>query len=497
MYSELTSPLALLTPEEMAAADRLTIEAGPSGYDLMKAAGEQITELVAELYAFAHRITIVCGPGNNGGDGFVAAKLLKEAGRDVSLGLLVDPETLTGDARLAYADWDGQTQPAQSLCFDDTQLIIDALFGAGLSRSLDEETTRLVERMNASRADILAIDLPSGVDGRTGQALGCTVKADSTITFFRKKPGHLLLPGRPLCGEVFVADIGIRDDVLETLYIRLFENQPDLWDETFPRPKVSDHKYSRGHAVIVSGPELATGASRLTAQAALRAGAGLVTIAGDEPALLVHAAHVTAIMLRPAETPAALDKVLEDERISALALGPALGLDELSRDYLKVALASGRPLVLDADALSLLAADGQKLLKLLSEQPGRVVLTPHEGEFRRLFPDLADIPSRVERVRDAAVRSGAVIVLKGPDTVIASPDGYAAINTNAPQWLATAGSGDTLTGIITGLVAQGMAPFEAACAGVWMHGEAGNIVGPGLIADDLQYSLKQVIADLL
>jgi hydroxyethylthiazole kinase-like uncharacterized protein yjeF len=280
--------------------------------------------------------------------------------------------------------------------------------------------------------------------------------------------------------------------VLAKQNVQLFENAPELWEDVFPRPGVNDHKYSRGHAYVISGPELATGASRLTALAALRAGAGLVSIAGDEAALLVHAAHLTAIMLKAASTPGALSKCLEDERITAIALGPALGQDELARDYLKVAMSSGRPLVLDADALNIMA-EYESLQKRLPDLPYKAILTPHDGEFARLFPDLKETESRVERARLAAARIGAILVLKGADTVIASPDGFAAINTNAPPWLATAGSGDTLTGIITGLVAQGMTPFDAACAGVWLHGEAGNACGPGLIADDLQYGLKAVM----
>lgn len=492
MYNPHSSPLALLTPDEMGTADRLTIEAGTPGYQLMQQAGERIVELIDDAFSYARNIYVVCGPGNNGGDGFVAAQRLKENGKSVSLCLLGDAGNLSGDAALAHADWSGETLSPDLISLEGSDLIIDALFGAGLSRPVKGEASLLIDRMNENPAEIIAVDLPSGIDGRSGQVQGNAVEADASVTFFRKKPGHLLLPGRIHCGQVYVGNIGIEEDVLDKQAINLFENAPRLWEDFFPRPGVTAHKYSRGHAYVISGPELATGASRLTAQAALRAGAGLVSIAGDEPALLVHAAHVTAIMLKTADTPGALAKILEDERITAIALGPALGKDELSRDYLKVAMSSGRPLVLDADALSIIA-EHESILKRLSDLPTTAVLTPHEGEFQRLFPDLTDVKSRVERVRAAAVRCGAVLVLKGPDSVIASPDGFAAINANAPPWLATAGSGDTLTGIITGLIAQGMAPFEAACAGVWLHGEAGNVCGPALIADDLQYGLKAVL----
>jgi hydroxyethylthiazole kinase-like uncharacterized protein yjeF len=483
--------LELLTAAEMAEADRLTIAGGVPGMTLMEAAGRAVADAAAAL-APAGPVLVVAGPGNNGGDGFVAARRLAAAGREVTVALLGDPTRLRGDAAIARDRWGGPTVAAAAP-LPPAALVIDALFGAGLDRAVEGRAAALVAAMNGT-VPVLAVDVPSGLDADSGQPRGTAVRATATVTFFRKKPGHLLLPGRALCGELHLAQIGIADAVLATIRPSAFENAPALWRTALRRPRLEDHKYRRGQALVVSGPMTRTGAARLAAGAALRAGAGLVTLASPGDALAVNAAHLTAVMLRRVDDAAALAGALADPRFTAAALGPGLGTGEAERALVLAALASPAAVVLDADALTAFAEAPDRLFAAL-RRPAAAALTPHEGEFARLFPDLGGA-ERPERARAAAARAGAVVVLKGADTAIAAPDGRIAINANAPPWLATAGSGDVLTGIVAGLLAQGMPGFEAAAAGVWLHGAAGAEAGPGLIAEDLGPALRPVLGRL-
>ncbi len=486
----------LLTAAEMGRADRLAAAAGVPGMTLMEAAGRAVAGAAAAL-APAGPVLVLAGPGNNGGDGFVAARLLAAGGRDVRLALLGAPERLRGDAAIARDRWPGAVEDATALAggLPEAAVVVDALFGAGLARALDGAAAALVAAMNAGSAPVLAVDVPSGLPADDGAPLGPCVAAAATATFFRMKPGHLLYPGRALCGVVTVADIGIPGRVLDEIAPRTHQNLPSLWAAALPRPGWDAHKYRRGHAVVVSGPMTRTGAARLAAGAALRAGAGLVTLASPPGALAVNAAQLTAVMLRRVADAEGLAALLGDRRLNAVALGPGLGTGPAERRMALAALASPAAVLLDADALTLFAAAPELLFAAAAARAAPVVLTPHDGEFARLFPDLAG--SRLARARAAAARSGAIVVLKGADSVIAAPDGRAAINANAPPWLATAGSGDVLAGIVTGLLAQGLPGFEAACAGVWLHGEAGAAVGPGLIAEDLAPALRPALARLL
>jgi len=509
----------LLTTLEMARADQGAIAGGVPGLVLMENAGRAVAEAAAELAGRpGAAVAVVCGPGNNGGDGFVAARLLRERGFEVRLGLLGSPGDLRGDAAEMARRWGGTIEPLAAAVIAGADLIVDALFGAGLKRPFEGVAADVVAAINVSGKPVVAVDVPSGLDGTTGTAGGPVVQATRTVTFFRLKPAHLLLPGRALCGELRLADIGIPDAVLGSIGPRTFANRPALWQVAYPRPRLEGHKYSRGHAVVVSGPAEQTGAARLGARGCLRIGAGLVTVVGPATAAAVNATQLTAIMVKAVGADAALAEFLADKRHNAVLIGPGAGVGAATAATVLTVLASAAAAVLDADALTSFAPgeDGKPvraagfgfvvrgaepgpapdgLFTAIKGRPAPVVLTPHEGEFKRLFGDLPG--SKLDRARKAAELSGAVVVLKGADTVIAAPDGRAAINDNAPPWLATAGAGDVLAGFVTGLLAQHTPAFEAACAAVWMHGACAAEFGPGLIAEDLPDTLPRVLGRLI
>ena len=484
--------MEVLTTAEMERADRLAIAGGTPGFALMLSAGQAVAEAAIDLVEEGP-IVVVAGRGNNGGDGFVAAAELAARGREVSVILLCERDSLQGDAASAARGWKYPVLPFNPQAIGKPALIIDALFGAGLDRPVKGDPYEMIEAVNANGAPVLSVDLPSGINGTTGAAMGIAINATETVTFFRRKPAHLLLPGRVHCGRVRVADIGIDASVLEEIRPQTFENTPQFWRDSFPVPKTDGHKYSRGHAVVVSGDMVATGAARLTARGALRAGAGLVTLASPRDALAVNAAALTAVMVRAVDTVIEFAQLLSDKRLNACLIGPGAGVGERTHDLVLTALSAKPHLVLDADAPDRLF----EAIKASSDF--EVVLTPHEGEFPRLFSDISNkhpFRSKLERVRAAAERAGAVVLLKGPDTVVASPDGRATISANAPPWLATAGAGDVLAGMIAGLQAQAVPAFEAASIAVWMHGEAAREAGPGLIAEDLPEVLPAVFRRL-
>jgi hydroxyethylthiazole kinase-like uncharacterized protein yjeF len=476
--------------------DRRTIESGIPGITLMARAGEAVALVARKMLPDHGRIAVLAGPGNNGGDAFVAARALADAGYGVEVSLLGLRQRLTGDAALAAGAWPGPAGVVGPASIGDVDLIIDGLFGAGLDRPIEGPAANAINAANQSGKPILAIDLPSGIDGRTGLVLGTAIHATETVTFFRRKPGHLLLPGRNYAGKVTLADIGIEAHALDAIVPTAFHNLPGLWTPVLPQPHAEGHKYSRGHTVVVSGPMTKTGAARLAARGALRIGSGLVSVASPPDALPIHAAHLTAIMIVPMNGSDGLSAVLADRRRNAVVMGPALGPPEWSSMLVTAALQSGAAAVLDADALTAFADAPQRLFDAIAARTAATVLTPHEGEFARLFPDLAGNPSKLDRVRMAAARARAIVVLKGPDTVVAAPDGRAAIADNAPPDLATAGSGDVLAGMVCGLLAQAMPAFEAAAAAVWLHGAAAAAKGPGLISEDLPDQLPQVWAGI-
>jgi len=487
--------MELLTTTEMSRADALAVAAGVPSFALMTSAGRAVAEASESLVPDGE-IVVVAGQGNNGGDGFVAACELARLGRSVRVVLLGRREALKGDAAKAAAGWSGGIAVGDPDAIGHPALIVDALFGAGLDRPVEGQPKAAIEAMNASGAPIVAVDLPSGVNGTTGEVMGIAVRATETVTFFRRKPAHLLLPGRQLCGRVRVVDIGIPAEVLDQIAPAAFENAPQFWRESFPVPRIDGHKYSRGHAVVISGGPAATGAARLAARAALRAGAGLSTLATPRDALAINATAVTAVMVRAIDTPAELAAMLSDARLNACVIGPGNGVGQRTRDLVLAALEGDRAVVLDADALTSFEDDPEMLFQAIKVgKERRIVMTPHLGEFTRIFKgkiDHSKSNSKLELVRLAASISGAVVVLKGADTTVASPDGTATIAANAPPWLATAGAGDVLSGMIAGLLAQHVPPFAAASMGVWMHGDAATRVGPGLIAEDLSEVLPAV-----
>ncbi len=471
---------ALLTAAEMARCDRATIAGGVPGETLMANAGAAVARAIQGRFS-PRPAVVLCGPGNNGGDGHVVARLLAESGWKVTVAAMVAAERLKGDARHHATRWRGPTVALAPQALDGATLVVDALFGAGLTRELSGAARATIEAIGARGLVAVGVDVPSGVEGDTGAILGAAPSCALTVTFFRKKPGHLLLPGRALCGELVLADIGIPDSALDTVRPALWENHPASW--RLPRPQAGGHKYSRGHAVIWGGARM-TGAARLGARAALRVGAGLATICCPPEAAAIYQSDWASILVERVGSAAAFGRFLDDDRRNAVLVGPGAGIGPETRVLALAALERGKRIVLDADALTAFAGDVQTLF----ERTGpHCLLTPHDGEFRRLFgAEIAAMAGgKVARARAGAAKSGAVILLKGADTVIAGPDGRATINANAPPELATAGAGDVLAGLAVGLMAQGMDGFDAAAASSWLHGAAACAFGPGLVGDDL------------
>ena len=492
---------ALLTPQEMSVADRIAVEAGPSdGYFLMQAAGRAVFTEVLRRFAGATGFDVLCGPGNNGGDGYVVARLLEDEGHEVRVWAESQPRP-GSDAASAAAAYGIPPRSLEAFRPTPGSIVIDALYGAGLAREIGGAAAKAAEACRQCGAAVVAIDLPSGVSGTSGKSLGPAFEAAMTITFFRRKPGHLLEPGRSLCGETIVVDIGIPASVLDTIRPQTFVNDPVLWSRFLTMPRRDQHKYSRGSVAVFSGGMTSTGAGRLSAMAAARIGAGAVTVYSPASAISTNAAHLTSIMLRKVDDSDDLSAALAARAPDAVVLGPGFGL---SRDPADMTLAVLRALkrgmlVLDADGITAFRGRSTDLFAAVGASSVDLVLTPHEGEFARLFPDIASDPklSKLDKARRAANTAGGVVVYKGPDTVIASPEGIAVINSNGSPFLATAGSGDVLAGFIAGLGAQSVPGFDAACAAVWLHAEAASRFGPGLIAEDLPSLVPGVLHDVM
>ncbi len=511
----------LLTAAQMQAVDAAAAGQGIDSFELMRSAGKAVADATIRLLQKRPgTVLVLAGPGNNGGDGAIAATQLKQSGHDVVVarflahsgtGSELPDETALSDADRAFAQWRGdthaydlsQTPPDQHLLglIEQADVIIDALFGAGLTRPLQGLMAQVVDQVNNANALVLAVDVPSGLDGNAHVANGACIRADATVTFFLYKPAHFLYPGRELCGCKTLAQIGLSEAQLDPDWPLCVLNEPAFFQGVLPTLAMVGHKFDRGHVLVRSGPLQSTGAARLSAQTALDCGAGLVTLASSSEALPVNAAHLTAVMLRPCDHTSQWRAILQDQRINSVVVGPGNGVDEATQGSSIAALEAGKRCVLDADALSCwptLWIDSGCLSRWLAAKEC-AVLTPHAGEFSRLFADLTDqgakssSPSRLHLACAAARHSRAIVVFKGADTVIAAPDGRSAINANAPPWLATAGAGDVLSGLIASLLAQGMPAFEAACAAVWMHGQAATELGYPMSAEHLLAHLPQVV----
>lgn len=475
----------LVTPAEMQAIDKDAAGSGIESFSLMRSAGMAVSAAALRRFPSAARFVVLCGPGNNGGDGYVAAAALAESGANVALYALGDTDKLKGDAARAHVACAREALPIDLYEPHSQDVVIDALFGAGLARDLPEKAQAIVKKIDEAGLPIVAVDLPSGIDGRTGEIRGASFSAVHTVSFVAAKPGHVLMPGAARCGTLEVFDIGIPARLVAARARDLRINAPAVWRQCAAGLDLATHKFKRGHLAVLSGGPTSTGAARLSAAAGLRAGAGLVTLASPAEAIPVNAAHLTAVMLREIGNPADLAEWLKDRRLNAFVLGPGFGVGEKARDF--ALMLCERALVLDADGLTSFEERRSELFDRIALSGGQVVMTPHEGEFQRIFPEIAADGklSKIEKAQAAAKLSHAVILYKGADTVISAPSGRAVVNRNAPPWLATAGSGDVLAGIIGAHLAQGMPAFEAAAAAAWRHGEAGMRTGRSATAETL------------
>jgi ADP-dependent NAD(P)H-hydrate dehydratase / NAD(P)H-hydrate epimerase len=482
------SPHALLDVASARAIDQTAIAAGTPATELMERAGAATVAAIRERWQPVPTL-VLAGSGNNGGDVFVIARLLAEAGWQVRVACARDMKTLSGATQAMAKRWTGPITTLEAGRLEGAGLVVDALFGTGLARALEGDVRAIVEALNARDIPVVAVDIPSGIDSDSGAVLGVAVRADLTVTFFRRKPGLVLLPGRTYAGEVVVSDLDVAADVYARIPVKLFANAPGLWIDAFPWPTAESHKYTRGHAVLLGGTAM-TGAARLASYAAQRIGAGLVTIAADPSVVPIYAAWRADLMVTAIDGAGGFRDLLSDKRLNAVLLGPGSGADERLAGAITAALDSEAALVLDADCFRVLADRANGLVGRLND---RVVMTPHEGEFSRVF---GPPQPRLTAALRVARETGATMVLKGSDTIIAAPGGKAVINTDAPPDLATAGSGDVLGGLIVGLLANRLSPLLAATIGCWVHGNAASLFGPGLLAGDLPDMVPKVLSGL-
>jgi NAD(P)H-hydrate epimerase len=480
----------ILNAEQSRQVDTLTIENGTPGFQLMESAGAAVSAVILKRFKICP-VLVLCGPGNNGGDGFVIAWQLKKAGWPVRVACLVKRAALKNDAARAAKSWDADIETLNSnLSLKETGLIVDAVFGTGFLGTLEPEMITLFDKVRGRKIPVIAVDIPSGINATTGNVAAGTLGAVLTLTFTRKKPAHLLLPAKILCGEVQVALIGISDKTVNLVHDNVFENHPSLWIKEYPQPHALMHKYDRGH-VVVAGGSKRTGAACLAAAAAQKIGAGLVSIAAPAESAFIYSCYRASIMVDSWGTIEELKAILRDVRKNTVILGPGAGTDGAAKEMMNAALAFGKTAVLDADVFTAYQSNPKELFEKISQ---KCILTPHEGEFERLFPDVTG--SKLDRTRKAAKICNAIVLLKGADSVLAAPDGRAIINSNAPPTLATGGSGDVLSGLIAGLAAQGMPPFLATAAATWLHGEAAEKYGFCLTAEDIISTLNQCLSQL-
>ncbi len=474
-------------------ADRAAIDRGRLGVDLMEAAGSGIAEQIFSEFSPCP-VQVFCGPGANGGDGYVVARHLYEAGWPVFLTVCAKTVPATDADKMEQALPSGVSITGTEISCN-IGLIVDCIFGAGLKRPISGELAELVNHINAHPAKVVSADLPSGIFGDNGKVSPPAIKADMTVTFECLKPAHVLEPARSQCGKIKVIAIGFPDGLLDNFDPVAIVNQRNLWPEIPKAPEAVTHKHSRGRLLVMCGGALHTGAARLAARAGLRIGAGWVTLAGSKKSMQVCAAHETSVVLLARDRGEPVSSLLQAQNPDCIIIGPAGGVGkDMRRDVLEL-LAHNKPTVLDADALSSFADDPDTLFDACHSN---TVLLPHEGEFARLFGQLgSEFGNKIERVQAAARLAGCTLLLKGADSVMATASGRIVVNTHTSGWLASLGSGDVLAGMVAGLMAQGHRGFEALCAAVWMHGELGRRLGPGLIAEDLPKAIPLILRDLL
>jgi len=472
--------------------DKRTIKKFIPGYKLMENAGGVIFKIIKKKFKKKKKIKILCGPGNNGGDGFVVAKLLEENGfQDVELFCLVTKNKLKGDAKIAANNFNKNLKSFNDFKISSNDLIIDGIFGSGLKRNISGNLKKIIEKINLKKPYCISIDTPSGINGDTGEIQGTALKSNDTITFTTKKPGHLLSPGSEYCGNVIVGDIGINLEKL-SFKPRIFENHPDNWRSKFPWPNQKSHKYTRGFSLIICGEKM-TGASRLAARAAARIGCGLLCLGVPRKSFNIYSTENPIALIEIVDDKKDLNNLLKDKRINTILIGPGFGISKKKLELiLKVVKEKKRLIVLDADALK------NNFKKILLKNKTKIVITPHEGEFLQVLKDLniKNKKNKFSIVIEFIKKTKINLILKGNKTLICSQDGKISINTNTSPFLATGGSGDVLAGMITGLISQGMDIFNACCASVWIHGEIGRMKGPGLIAEDLPEMIPKVLKKL-
>lgn len=489
--------LELLTADEMLRAEQITIDGGTPSLTLMENAGRAVAEEVVRRFPRGSKVSICCGRGNNGGDAFVCARILRERGFQIRLGLLGKPEELKAEPKEMARRWDETIEPLTVSMLEGTEVVVDGIMGSGLKGPVNGEIADIIQSVNDKKIPVVAIDMPTGIEMTHGSVQGIAFESVSTVTFFRKKTGQVQFPGKKYCGDVRVSDIGISNKVLADIAPQTFVNEPDFWLRYYPRLNKEGHKYDRGHAVVVSGPMESTGASRLSAAAALRIGVGLVSLATSKAAFYVNAAQLTSIMLSVYDGSAGLGELLtNDPRQNAVLIGPGAGLSQETCENVAAVLSSEATVIIDAEGLTAFEQNPQDLFGLIQGRSAPTIITPHKGEFDRIFPELGNAESKLVQAKRAAEISGSVVIFKGPITIISAPDGLSAVMGDAPPWLATAGTGDILAGMITGLCAQGMSPFDAAAAAVWMHAELARTFGPGMISEDMPDLLPPLLQRL-
>lgn len=474
--------LALYTIDQIKQAEKLTKDAGVEEIDLIERAGRGIAEFIANRFD-RRPVVFLCGPGSNGSDGFIAANILDRAGWNVRVYCSKPVVMMEGVTAQAAKMWTGDIEMLSEIVLDDDYIVVDAVLGSGLNRALPSEITETFNAVRQEDVTVVAVDVPTGL--RSDLTVDPnTLKANYTITTTRPRIEHVLQPGAQYCGRIHVIDIGINPTTFAGMDVSAHLNSPELWSHYWRVPDSHTHKYIRGHVGILGGSEL-IGASRLAVSGAMRSGAGLGTIVTTKEAAKVYQAVVAPeVMVRGFDNAKEAADKMQERHVSVCLIGPgadeSLSMEDLARECAE----HDMQVVLDGDAL------GNVPLEYAT------VITPHDGEFARMFPDLVDIPNKLDRAKKAAAKANCIVVLKGMDTIIASPDGRAYVNNKASPWLSTAGSGDVLAGSVAGCLAQKLPPFEAACSAVWIHGTASLKLSPGMVASELPIAMARTLTDI-